>query len=196
MDVEVNGHWMFMHIASDVHNLGVMASIFTAFFIGSEFSTRTFGICIIRGCSRSALFMSKTLVFLIGLTMISLAYLVSGVLGATAINGFGEFTPDIRVHLIQTTLLLFPSYWALGGLCILFAMWIKNIAGIISTGVGYALIIPAILEIIAPMRFSFTYQMMHIAQPESIALFIGVCSVTLIATLLVSAVIFEKAELK
>lgn len=199
----LNGYTVFLQVIAEPQTQIVFTSLFAAFFIGEEFSRRTFDIGIISGCSRRHLFAAKAVVFLCGLSVILLLYpLVATGITSVAI-GFGPWNVEIAAHLVRTILLSLISYWALGGFCIMMAMAVKNIGGIIGAEMGILLALTVLIQILANnsfltpiLRFLFLFQTMQVTQPESFLMFIGVCVTTLIVTLAAAGRIFERAELK
>jgi ABC-type transport system involved in multi-copper enzyme maturation permease subunit len=200
-----NGYQIYVRLVSEVQMPAVFASLFAAFFIGSEFADRTFGTGVVSGCVRRNLLIAKTVTYMAGMLVLLLMSPLTVTTLISVVRGFGPWNGAILAHMVRTTLLLCAGYGALGGFCVFFAVLIKNVGGIIGAEFGLLLGLAAGIQIMGLLqlplpgqilKFIFVYQMAQVSQPESIPLYIGVCAVTLIATLAGAKVVFERAELK
>jgi ABC-type transport system involved in multi-copper enzyme maturation permease subunit len=198
MGIEINGRSMYLQTLSDIQMQAILSSIFAAAFICNEFTDRTFGVSIMSGCPRLSLLFSKAVVYIVGLLSIIFVYPIVGTVITTVIAGFGETNPAVWRHLGLTTFLFAMGIIAMGSFCFMLAMLIKNSGGTIGAGIGLllALTLAGQLAPFAIMKFNFTYQLAQISQPDSLALYLVVILATIVLTLTVSKIFFEKAELK
>lgn len=199
LGMEMNGRLMFLQIISETQTQAVLASIFAAVFVCNEFSNRTFGIGVMSGCSRLNLLLSKAVVYIVGLLPIVLIYPIVGTVITVIDKGFGEMNSEIWGQLGLTTFLFVMGIIAMGSFCFMLAILVKNIGGTIGAGIGLllVLILTGQFAPLSPvMKFAFTYQLAQITQPDSLALFYAVISATIVLTLIISRIIFEKYELK
>ena len=195
---EATGLTFFINgITGETEVASAFAGVFVAIFVGSEFVRGTFGISIARGCSRNQLILAKAVVFLVALPFVLLASPITSTISATLANGFGDFD---TLHLLRTIGLLVLTHWAMGGICILLAVSIKNVGGIIGASVAIlAFLIPILarlpgLESMA--RFLYPYHIARITEPQSIAFLVAVCIATLGISLTGAVMVFKRAELK
>lgn len=202
---EMNGYQAYLNAISETQCACVFASIFTAIFIGNDFSNRTFGMSITYGCSRRSLLLSKVMVYLIGMVSVLLITPLVSTSIVTAIRGFGQWNAEVTGHLTMSTLRLLLGWAALGGFCTLFAVWIKNIGGIIGAELGLLMLLIAFIQftlftdspLFKPLlSFVFLYQLFTVTQPESTVMYLAVCSVTFAVSLIASLFLFERAEFK
>jgi len=202
MDVETgraDGLTAYLLALSDAGMYMGLTAVFAAIFVCSEFSNRTFGMSLFSGCARWRVLLSKVIVFLIGLMpVVFLEPLMAGFL--VSINkGVGSFNAGIWTCLFQATCLFILGNVAIGGFSFMLAVIIKNIVGTIGAGIGFILVMQmlgGIPQTTALAKLTLMYQVGLLPQPESTGLFIAVTAITLLVTLVTSALIFEKTELK
>lgn len=197
--IEINGRLMYLQCISETQSQVIFTSIFAATFICNEFTDRTFGIGVMSGCSRLSLLISKAVVYIVGLLSVLFVYPIVGTIITTLRMGFGEMNPETWQHLGLTTFLFVMGIIAMGSFCFMLAMLIKKVGGTIGAGIGLLLVLILAGQFnpfATVMKFTFTYQMAQVAQPESLALYHAVISATIVLTLIASRLLFEKAELK
>ena len=113
----------------------LMAGIYTAVFLCSEFKNRTYGNLLLCGFSRRKVFLLKMLVFYAGLLPIFYLHMivVSGI--ATIGFGFGHLTAGEVAELLKMFSYSVLGYLALGGYYALLAVLLKN--PVATIGVGF-----------------------------------------------------------
>lgn len=113
----------------------LMAGIYTAVFLCSEFKNRTYGNLLLCGFSRRKVFLLKMLVFYAGLLPIFYLHMivVSGI--ATIGFGFGHLTAGKVAELLKMFSYSVLGYLALGGYYALLAVLLKN--PVATIGVGF-----------------------------------------------------------
>lgn len=202
MDIEMgmpDGYSSFMSALVDTQVVMTFSVIFASVFICNEFANRTFSISLFSGCSRRKILLSKIIVFLIGiLPFILIEPFVTGTM-VTISKGFGDFDSQILAELIQTTFLFILGGLAIGSICAMLAVLIKNIGGTIGAGLGIMLVMELLpiapkAEFLAKLMVS--YQIKLLPNMESYGQFLAVTIATFVVTLVASVFIFKKAELK
>lgn len=194
-----DGYSAFMSAMVDTQVVMTFSIIFASVFICNEFSNRTFGISLFSGCSRRKILLSKVIVFLAGIIPIILIEpLVTGTM-VTISKGFGEFNGQILAGLTQKMFLFILGGVAIGSICALIAVLIRNIGGTIGAGLGLMLAME-LLTLIPKAEFlsrlMVTYQIKLLPHMESYVQFLAVTIVTLAVTLAASIFIFKRTELK
>ena len=195
---ETTGLDYFLNSISGENQItNVFAGVFLGIFIGSEFSRGTFGISIARGSSRIQVILAKAVVFLAALPLVVLVLPITLSIPTTLANGFGDFN---TLRLLRTIGLFVLTHWAMGGICVLLAVLIKNVAGIIGFSVVLLTflfpILPEVHGLESVSRFMYSYHIVRVVEPQSIALLITVCVATLGITLTSAVIVFKRTELK
>lgn len=196
---DMNGSRAYLSILSESQVYAVFASIFAGVFICGEFTNRTFGVSVFSGCPRLSILLAKTAAFVVGLLSILFTYPMVSAAITTTRKGFGALNAELLSQLGSATFLFIFGGAAMGGLCFMLAMLIKNIGGTIGACLGALIGLATIAEIqkFQPiMKYTFLYQFAQVTQPESMALYYLVIFSTIALSLIVSAFIFEKSELK
>ena len=197
--IEASGYSIYLLILKETQVQALFISIFAAIFICNEFSNRTFSTGIMNGCSRFSLLLSKAVAYVVGVISIIFVYPITAVSITTIHGGFGETSFEIWQYLFITTCLFIVGIIALSSFCFTLAILIKNVGG--TTGAGFGLLLLLILvgdftPFEPIMKFTFTYQLAHASQPESIFLYLAVTCSTIVISLIVSSNIFKRSELK
>ncbi|MDR2888381.1 MAG: ABC transporter permease [Lachnospiraceae bacterium] len=201
----MTGYDVLMEFITEPQIVGVMAGIFTSFFIGNEFSHRTFGNAIINGCSRTQIFLAKVIVFMLGLSVILILLPLVATIYVTAIQGFGPINTDILLHILRTIVLTLLGYVTFGSLCVLFAMLIKKPGAISGILIAIFLCLTMFIQLMGAseniiigqiVRSLFVYQFMLSTHPESVLTYVVVCVVTSIICLTAGLYTFKNTELK
>ena len=194
-----NGFYIYMSILSEADTLMFFSLVFVALFVCTEFSNRTFSISLFSGCPRWSVLLAKIIVFLAGLMPIVFAAPIMASFAGSISLGLGNADAQMVGTLIQTTLLSTLSGAAMGGFCFMMAVLIKNIAGTIGAGIGIVVgmeMPQMVFGTAYPVKWTFVYQMEELLQLESIGMFLVVTVTTLMVTLGISIIAFQKAELK
>jgi len=177
----------------------ISAIIFAIIFVCNEFSNRTLGMGLFSGCSRLSVLLSKAIVFLIGFMPVVFAEAVVSCAIVTIVKGFGSLDAQQWAVLIQATLLFILGSMAMGSVCFMLAVLIKNVGGTIGAGIGIMLAVQLLKSFPATAgvaKLTFLHQMELLPQPEFPVLFIAISAVTLVAALAASVYIFSKSDLK
>jgi ABC-type transport system involved in multi-copper enzyme maturation permease subunit len=199
-DSKVTGYELFAASILGYTEHSIFFSIFAAVFICNEFTNRTFDTALVSGKPRSAILLAKIVVFQLGLIPIVFIKALLGGAMASFTNGVSP-EPFLSV-LPQLLFLIFGSIIssvAIGSICILLAMLIKNVGGTIGTGFGVAMAGALLInfEQLRPiLKFIYHYQIAQTAQPESLGLYYGVIFGTILLATLASVIVFNKSELK
>lgn len=196
---DTNGSAVYLSALTEAQVHATFASIFAGVFICNEFSNRTFGVSVFIGCTRLSILLAKAIVFIIGLLSIIFAYPMVSAAVTTLGKGFGTLNAELLSQLCCATFLFIFGGAAVGGFCFMLAMLIKSTGGTIGAGLGGLIGLASFAQIpnFAPvMKYTFMYQMAQVAEPESLVLYCAVISSTIVLTLIVSRIIFERSELK
>ncbi|MDR1669321.1 MAG: ABC transporter permease [Oscillospiraceae bacterium] len=188
-----NGFMMLKNLINDTQTNVILISIFSAIFISGEFADRTYGIALYSGVPRWKVLASKVSVYLIAILPMIVIYPVSGMLAAASRYGFGTVPDDLLLLCLRCLL----GFAAVAGFCVLMSVLIKNVGGVIGACIGgtSALTILNLFPKLEPAaKFSFMYQLAQIGSGGW--MFLGVMIVTLVVSLVLAAVLFERAELK
>ncbi len=185
----------------------IFTGVFTAVFLCGELSGRTMGMGLFCGRTRCSVFLSKLVVYFIGLLCLLSAVVAVPMVGMTILNGFGlELTIEGWLAFLAQIIFFELICAALGGFFVLLAMITRSAVATIGVGFGIAqcLLILATryvnsgVENFYPVKYSVIYQMFVLADWENLqkGLFVGVSLATLAVTVTVAAVIFDRMELK
>lgn len=186
----------------------LMAGIYTAVFLCSEFKNRTYGNLLLCGFSRRKVFLLKMLVFYAGLLPIFYLHMivVSGI--ATIGFGFGHLTAGEVAELLKMFSYSVLGYLALGGYYALLAVLLKNPVATIGVGfmgaymqmywrntlrgVGWAEKEPFLLKL------CFMYQLDRFLNWETFqdGLYLLVMLTTFLATFLLALFFYVRSDLK
>lgn len=188
-----NGFTMLKSLVNDSQTGIILISIFAAIFICGEFSDRTYGITLYSGVSRLKVLTSKVCAYLLAILPIIAVYPVSGMLIAASRYGFGAVPDDLLFVCLRMIL----GFVAVACFCVMMSMLIKNVGGVIGACIGGTMalsILNAFSKLEPAAKFSFMYQIARISSGGW--LYIGVMTATILVTLALSALLFERAELK
>ena len=194
-----DGYHIYISLLADSEVFMGFSIIFTVLFVNTEFYNRTFSGSLFSGCSRRSILLAKAIVFLLGLIPVAFAVpLMAGVTGSISL-GLGVVNASMWQTLIQTTLLAILGNAALGGVCLLIAVSVKNIAGTIGVGFGLMIIMETMKMFSGTERMIemiSLYQTGSLLQPGYIMMSIIMNSTILVLTLIASIVIFQRSDLK
>ena len=194
-----DGYSIYMSALADTEISAPFFLIFAALFVCTEFSNRTFGIGLFSGCLRSSVLTAKAIVFLIGLMPVVFAQpIMAGMVGLIS-EGLGNVDAQMWRALIRTTLLAVLGNASIGGFCFMLAVLIQNIGGTVGVGIGLLMgmdVLRVLFGDVNVVKLTFLYQSGSLLQMESVGLFIAVTGSTLLVTIGVSIIAFQKAELK
>lgn len=205
-----SGYQMLSIMDSFVMFHTIFTSVFTAVFLCSEFSDRTIGMGLFCGQPRRSVFISKLVVYFTGLLCLLSTVVVVPVVIMSIRNGFGiELTLDGCVEVLAQMVFFWLVSAAMGGFFVFLALATKNVVATMGAGLGIAFCLLVMTsnylnsgmekyEKYASAKYSVVYQMFVLADWEHLqkGLFLGVCLITLIVTLVLSMMLFERTELK
>lgn len=205
--VRASGYQMLSIMDSFVMFHTISASVFTAIFLCSEFDRRTIGMGLFCGRSRRCIFISKLIVYFAGLLVLLSTVVVVPVAIMSLVNGFGiELTAEGCMEVLAQVVFFWLVSAATGGFFILMALATKSAVATIGAGLGITQCLLVLtsnyvnagMETYSPVKYSFVYQMFILEDWEHLqkAQFSAVCLATLIFTLIVSALLFGRSELK
>ena len=194
-----NGYNIYMSALINIEIFMFFFLVFAVLFICNEFSNRNFGISLFNGCSRWRVLLAKSIVYLAGGIPVFLTIpLMAGITGTINI-GFGDVNMLMWIVLIQKTLLAGLGNLSMGALCFLLAILIKDASGTICAGIILLKAVDISKELFGVVnleKLTFQYQMRSLLQLDSFWMFIAVTVSTLVISLGVSTVVFQKTELK
>lgn len=204
---QASGYQMLPIMDSFVMFHTIFASVFTAVFLCGEFDRRTIGLGLFCGLPRRSVFISKLIVYFTGLLCLLSTVVAVPVVIMSIRNGFGiELTADGCMEVLEQVVFFWLVSSALGGFFVFLALATKNVVATMGAGLGiafYMLVwtsnyLNSGWEKYAPVKYSFVYQMFVLADWEHMqkGLFLGVCLITIISTLIVSTLLFERSALK
>lgn len=121
----------------------VLISAFTAAFVCTEFSDRTFGNTFLCGALRQNVFLAKLVAYFPGLLILILIPLAAATAVATLRNGFGAGWETVVLEIGSTFLVYLLYRFSMAGFTILVASVIQNPVG--TLGLSAALIYLAVL---------------------------------------------------
>lgn len=203
----ISGYQMLSVMDSFVMFHTIFTSVFTAVFLCSEFSDRTFGLALLCGLPRRSVFLSKLVVYFTGLLCILSTVVAIPTAILSIVNGYGrELTAAVWAELLMQIIFFWLVSAAMGGFFILLAVLTKSVVATMGAGLGIAYIllimasnyVNAGIERFSVVKYSFICQMFILGAWESLhkGLFLGVALTTLVSTLAASILIFERAELR
>lgn len=204
---QFSGYQMLSLQVSYVMFHAIITSAFTAVFLGSEFSDRTIGMSLFCSLPRRSVFLSKLVVYFVGLLCLLSAIVVVPTVVTTIVNGFGlELTVENCIGVLAHVLFFWLICAALGGYFVFLMLATRNQVATIGIGLGISFVLLVLTtnyvnagwEAYSLSKYSFIYQMFVLYDWEHLqkGLFLGVSLVTLLVTLIASVWMFEKAELK
>lgn len=185
----------------------IFTSVFTAIFLCSEFSDRTIRMNLFCGLPRRSIFFSKLIVFFTGLLFLLSTVVVVPMVIMSLVNGFGtELTAESCMEILAQAGFFWLVSSAMGGFFIFLALASKNAVATIGAGLGISYIMLIMtsnyvnsgVEKYSVVKYSFVCQMFILADWEHLekGLFLGVSLVTLVSTLILATLLFERSELK
>lgn len=121
----------------------VLISAFTAAFVCTEFSNRTYGNAFLCGALRQNVFLSKLAVYFPGLLILILIPLAASTAAATLRNGFGASWDTVALEIGSMFLVYILYRFSMAGFTLLVASVIRNPIG--TLGLSAALIYLAVL---------------------------------------------------
>lgn len=127
-----------------VYNIGlvpelfdiVLISVFTAAFLCTEFSQRTFGNACLCGAPRQNVFLAKLAVFFFGLLVFILLPLLVSTSIATVKNGFGVGWDAVTMEIVVKFLFYIFHRFSMAGFAILIAAIIHKPIGMLGISVA------------------------------------------------------------
>ncbi|MDE6566513.1 MAG: ABC transporter permease, partial [Lachnospiraceae bacterium] len=114
----------------------VLISVFTAAFLCTEFSKRTFANAVLCGTSRQNVFLAKLAVYFPGLLVLILLPLLVSTFVATMRNGFGADWDALALEMAAKLLFYICHRFSMAGFAILVASIIQNSIGTLGLSVA------------------------------------------------------------
>ncbi|MCI9079530.1 MAG: hypothetical protein HFH68_11525 [Lachnospiraceae bacterium] len=186
----------------------IFGCIFAAIFICSGFKRMTYGISLLSGNSRIKIFFAKFIVSLTGMFLLSLMFITVPVIIAIFNGTIIKSDGNGAGYILSRLLFALIGFMAQAAVIILLAVSTKNGTATVATGIVFTyllLIIKANLRFyenpaIEPyLKYIYLYQAELFRLKEqgfSDVMYMAVIILTLIASIIFSALLFEKAELK
>lgn len=205
--VSATGYQVFPIMDSFVLFHTIFTGAFTAVFLCGEFSDRTMGMSLFCGLPRRSVFLSKLAAFFAGLLCLLSTVVVVPVVILSIVNGFGiGLTAESCMEILGQIVFFWLVSSAMGGFFVFLALATKSKVATMGAGFGISYILLIMTtnyvnsgwEWYSMAKYSFVCQMFILADWENLekGLFLGVSLVTLVVTLIASALIFERSELK
>lgn len=150
--------------------------------------------------------MDSFVIFYTIFTSFSMVVVVPVVI-VSIVNGFGlEITIESCMEVLAQAVFFWLVSSAMGGFFIFLALTTKNTVATVGGGLGIAYFLLVItsnyvnadIEIFSVVKYSLICQMFILGDWEHLnkGLFLGVSLITLISTLVMSTLVFERSELK
>lgn len=198
------GYKMFAIALTYILHHSVIGYLFSALYLSSEFSGRTFGTSLLCGCSRRKIFLSKALVFLAGLIILFLVYVGVSTTVISVGNGFGmEFSAKTCKEILLMLLCGMLACITMGAVILLVTVIVKKAVAAIGAGIiiTYSLLwLEAnFSENLVFLKYTYSYQMGQLeffGEGFSPVVFLGVMVVTFLLAFAAAGFIFERTELK
>ncbi len=201
----VTGYNALVGSMQDTPLVMLLAGIFAGLFIGNDFSNRTIQSEISLGYTRFKVFLSKSIVFLIGSCIIILIYPITSIIICNITNGFGEIINyNIIKDIIRMVLLFLIVNCGTLSVCVIVGFTVRNVGASIGSSIGILIIGSVIIDAISNKynfnKFTTVGWSKLILIPNmtiiEILQALIVSGVTLIISLFVAYLIFKKADLK
>ncbi|MCM1541128.1 MAG: ABC transporter permease [Blautia sp.] len=203
----MSGYAVLSNMVSFVLFHFIFTGSFTAVFLCGEFSDRTMGTGLFCGLPRRSVFLSKLAAYFAGLLVLLSMVVVVPTVIISKVNGFGiELTAANNMTILTQIIFFWLVCSAMGGFFLFLALATKSAIATIGVGLGIAQSLLVLtsnyvnsgVERYAPAKYSFVYQMFVLEDWEHLqkGLFLEVSLITLAVTLIASAWIFERSELK
>ncbi|MCM1288919.1 MAG: ABC transporter permease [Clostridium sp.] len=198
---DATGHKMLLLAITYTFHHAIIGYLFSAFFICNEFSDRTFGMSLLSGYSRRRIFISKSFVFLCGLSLLYLTYIMITTIVITIGNGYGmEFNAEFFGMLLCGMI----GCITMGAVMLLVSMVMKKAVATIGVGIGIIYLLSSLEsnfkeKLLPVLKYTYTYQIGQLAlwgDGFSPIMYLGVMIITSLLAFVAAGIIFEKAELK
>lgn len=188
---------------------------YTAVFLCEDLTNRSFGASLLSGCSRKKIFFAKAIIFWVGMVLLFSVFTCSAVITSSLLNGFG-----MALNIETCINILFYTFCGLLGCTSMLSVMVL-ISTIVKSKIPTIIVIYLFFypfeymknnyyfyengaQILKFLRYTYVYQMSTLYinqdgihfnkfQPE---IFFPVNILTIILTLGISLVIFEKTEFK
>lgn len=199
---DVTGFYLLSIMPGFVLFHSMLASMFTAVFICSEFTNRTYGMSFFCGVKRRSAFISKLVVFFTGLFPLLLTDVIISTVVISLKNGFGkEFSIQTCKEIFELLFLYLITSLAMGGFFVLIASAIKNAVATISTAMGMTYVLMYLTTNYKDsriMKYIYVYQFNQFLEWESAPdkLYIWTSVVSFVLTIFLSVYFFEKRDLR
>ncbi len=186
----------------------IFGCIFAAIFICSGFKKMTYGISLLSGNSRLKIFFAKFIVSLTGMFLLSLMFITVPVIMAIFNGTITKSAGNGAGYILSRLLFALIGFMTQAAVIIFLAISTKNGTATFATGIIFTyllLIVKANLRfyenpVIEPyLKYIYLYQAELFRLKEqgfSDVMYMAVITFTLIASIVFSALLFEKAELK
>ncbi len=181
----------------------LMAGVYTAVFLCSDFGNRTYGATLLCGLSRRKVFLSKMIVFYAGLLPIFYLHMVVVCVLVTMGYGFGSLTAGDVAEFLKMFFYSVIGYLAVGGYYALLAVWLKN--PVATVGVGFGIVYVQLVWVsnlrgmdVPPLKLSFMYQLNQFLDWETFQdkSYFVVMTLTFLLTFVAALFFYVKSDLK
>ncbi|WP_133969207.1 hypothetical protein [Eubacterium limosum] len=120
------GVQLILQMMSEAVPMGFLASIFGVIYLGQGFAERTPNLAVESGAGRNAVFLSKTLTYLMVISLAMMIYILAGVMvAAVTLNFTGELS---RFKGLQIAVTFFMTGYAMCGMVPLFLAIFRDAA--------------------------------------------------------------------
>lgn len=121
------GVQLILQMMSEAVPMGFLASIFGVIYLGQGFAERTPNLAVESGAGRNAVFLSKTLTYLMVISLAMMIYILAGVVIAAFTKNFaGDFL--LRFNGLQIAVTFFMTGYAMCGMAPLFLAIFRDAA--------------------------------------------------------------------
>lgn len=125
----------------------VLAGAFSGIFIGEDYACRAYQAEIASGYSRFKVLASKTIVYMLGISLIISLQLIIITFGVTVLSGFGEVASAyIMLNMIRAGLMFMLHICACSMLCLFTSTLLKNKGSILAVNFLLIVIIDGLLQ--------------------------------------------------
>lgn len=205
LDSEFTGYYIMKSSLALVLYHAYIGYLLAAIFFCSEFSNRTFAMSLLCGYSRKQVFLSKVVVFLLGMVILFFESVGLETIFFSAGNGFGVGL-NLENMKIILRLLCFGMIGCItvGAVVVFVAVVAKKSIVTFGAGIGVTYVLlwleTTFYDNPLPLvKYSYAYQIRQIhfgGEELSPGLFLAVMAVTCTIALVSATFIFEKSELK
>lgn len=134
----------------------ILAIIFAAYFIASEFKQGNIKALVTYGNKRKYIYLSKLAITMLGISVLLISSMITGIVSGTIIFGFGSsFNLQLFGELTRTFILTIFVSFAFSSIYVLISFIFKEPGLIIGIYIGFTVIITNLLFAQLSMRFEW-----------------------------------------